>query len=112
MVNIIEYKNKVFYFLFFSFSYLLGFLFDNVFLSVFINQLVLLYIILFIYTYNIWSLTSQFNLFNLFYQILPGFINFELYFLHTVIILIMQLTTLIVIKKINIITPFNTLKKN
>ncbi len=111
MANIVEYKNKVFYFLFFSFSYLLGFLLDNIFLSVFINQLVLLYIILFIYSYNIWSLTSQFNLYNLLYQVLPGLINFELYFLHTVIILTMQLTTLIAIRKINIRTPFNTLKK-
>ena len=111
MIKKIEYNNKVSYLLFFTFTYWLGYFFDNIFLSVFINQLILLYIILFIYSYNIWSLTSQFNLFNLFYQVMPGFINFELYFLHTLIILTMQLTTLIAIKKINIETPYVTVKK-
>ena len=61
MIKKIEYNNKVSYLLFFTFTYWLGYFFDNIFLSVFINQLILLYIILFIYSYNIWSLTSQFN---------------------------------------------------
>ena len=64
---------------------------------------------------NIWSLTSQFHIFNLFYQILPYLLNIEIYFTHVLIIYIIQITSILSLEKIDIKTPqliISKLKKN
>ena len=102
-INLIDFKNKLFICSLLSVSFLFGYLSDYLFWSILINQIILIYFILFFYSYNIWSLTSQFHLFNLFYQIFPGFISLEFYFLHSVIIFIIQITSVIGIQR----TPLN-----
>ena len=102
-INLIDFKNKLFICYLLCASFLFGYLFEHLFWSILINQIILIYFILFFYSYNIWSLTSQFHLFNLFYQIFPGFISLEFYFLHSVIIFIIQLTSVIGIQR----TPLN-----
>lgn len=103
--NLINFKNKFFIFCLLYFSFLFGYLFDFLFWSILFNQIILLYFILFFYSYNIWSITSQFHLFNLFYQIFPGFISPEFYLLHGVIIFIIQITSAISIQRTPLHSP-------
>ncbi len=103
--NLINFKNKIVIIYLLYFSFLFGYLFDFLFWSILFNQIILIYFILFFYSYNIWSITSQFHLFNLFYQIFPGFISPEFYLLHGIIIFIIQITSVIGVQRIPLQSP-------
>ena len=92
-----------------------GFLTKNFFTPLLVNQIILIAFVLFFFRLNIWSLTSQFHIFNLFYQILPYLLNIEIYFTHVLIIYIIQITSILSLEKIDIKTPqfiISKLKKN
>ena len=82
-----------------------GFLTKNFFTPLLVNQIILIAFVLFFFRLNIWSLTSQFHIFNLFYQILPYLLNIEIYFTHVLIIYIIQITSILSLEKIDIKTP-------
>jgi hypothetical protein len=77
-----------------------GFLTKNFFTPLLVNQIILIAFVLFFFRLNIWSLTSQFHIFNLFYQILPYLLNIEIYFTHVLIIYIIQITSILSLEKI------------